>query len=96
MIIDLFKAENALNKMQEDLSNEDLVSAHIDRWTANQWLKLSELNMFYSNGNYEAFIRPRKVAGRGRGVTSFESDVFFFFLMGSTDFTVGKSFSIPR
>ena len=35
------EAENALNKMQEDLSNEDLVSAHIDRWTANQWLKLS-------------------------------------------------------
>ena len=34
------EAENALNKMQEDLSNEDLVSAHIDRWTANQWLKL--------------------------------------------------------
>jgi hypothetical protein len=35
------EAENALNKMQEDLSNEDLVSAHINRWTANQWLKLS-------------------------------------------------------
>ncbi len=35
------EAENALNKMQEDLSNEDLVSAHIDRWTANQWLKAS-------------------------------------------------------
>jgi DNA repair exonuclease SbcCD ATPase subunit len=34
------EAENALNKMQEDLSNEDLVSAHIDRWVANQWLKL--------------------------------------------------------
>jgi hypothetical protein len=25
--------------MEEDLSNEDLVSAHIDRWIANQWLK---------------------------------------------------------
>ena len=36
------EAENALNKMQEDLSNEDLVSAHIDRWTANQWLKASK------------------------------------------------------
>jgi hypothetical protein len=36
------EAENALNKMQEDLSNEDLVSAHIDRWTANQWLKVSK------------------------------------------------------
>jgi len=33
------EAENALNRMQEDLSNEDLVSAHIDRWVANQWLK---------------------------------------------------------
>jgi len=33
------EAENALNRMQEDLSNEDLVSAYIDRWVANQWLK---------------------------------------------------------
>jgi hypothetical protein len=29
------EAENALNRMQEDLSNEDLVSAHIHRWVAN-------------------------------------------------------------
>jgi hypothetical protein len=36
------EAENALNNMQEDLSNEDLVSAHIDRWVANQWLKVSK------------------------------------------------------
>jgi hypothetical protein len=25
------EAENALNRLQEDLSNEDLISAHIDR-----------------------------------------------------------------
>jgi ABC-type transporter Mla subunit MlaD len=36
------EAENALNRMQEDLSNEDLVSAYIDRWVANQWLKASK------------------------------------------------------
>ena len=36
------EAENALNRMEEDLSNEDLVSAHIDRWIANQWLKASK------------------------------------------------------
>jgi exonuclease VII large subunit len=36
------EAEDALNRMQEDLSNEDLVSAHIDRWIANQWLKASK------------------------------------------------------
>ena len=35
------EAEQALNRMQEDLSNEDLVSAHIHRWLANQWLKAS-------------------------------------------------------
>jgi hypothetical protein len=35
------EAEHALKKMEEDLSNEDLVSAHIDRWVANQWLKAS-------------------------------------------------------
>jgi hypothetical protein len=35
------EAENALNRMEEDLSNEDLVSAHIHRWIANQWLKAS-------------------------------------------------------
>jgi hypothetical protein len=32
----------ALKKMEEDLSNEDLVSAYIDRWIANQWLKASK------------------------------------------------------
>lgn len=36
------EAENALNRMQEDLSNEDLESAYIDRWVANQWLKASK------------------------------------------------------
>ena len=36
------EAERALKKMEEDLSNEDLVSAHIDRWIANQWLKASK------------------------------------------------------
>ena len=36
------EAEHALKKMEEDLSNEDLVSAHIDRWIANQWLKASK------------------------------------------------------
>ena len=36
------EAENALNRLQEDLSNEDLISAHIDRWVANQWLKVSK------------------------------------------------------
>jgi hypothetical protein len=36
------EAEQALNRMEEDLSKEDLVSAHIDRWIANQWLKVSK------------------------------------------------------
>ena len=36
------EAQQALNRMQEDLSKEDLVSAHIDRWVANQWLKVSK------------------------------------------------------
>jgi SPX domain protein involved in polyphosphate accumulation len=36
------EAENALNRMEEDLSNEDLESAHVDRWVANQWLKASK------------------------------------------------------
>lgn len=36
------EAKNALNEMEEDLSNEDLVSAHIHRWAANQWLKASK------------------------------------------------------
>lgn len=35
------EAEHALNIMEADLSNEDLVSAYIDRWIANQWLKAS-------------------------------------------------------
>ena len=36
------EAEQALNRMQEDLSNEDLVSAHIHRWVANRWMKVSK------------------------------------------------------
>jgi len=36
------EAENALNRMQEDLSKEDLESAHIHRWVASQWLKASK------------------------------------------------------
>ena len=36
------EAEHALKRMEEDLSNEDLVSAHIDRWIANQLLKASK------------------------------------------------------
>jgi hypothetical protein len=36
------EAEHALKRMEEDLSNEDLVSAHIDRWIASQWLKASK------------------------------------------------------
>jgi hypothetical protein len=36
------EAEHALKRMEEDMSNEDLVSAHIDRWIANQWLKASK------------------------------------------------------
>jgi hypothetical protein len=36
------EAEHALKRMEEDLSNEDLVSAHIDHWIANQWLKASK------------------------------------------------------
>jgi hypothetical protein len=36
------EAEDALNAIEEDLSNEDLVSAHINRWIANQWLKASK------------------------------------------------------
>ena len=35
------EAEEALNRMEEDLSKEDLESAHIHRWIANQWLKAS-------------------------------------------------------
>jgi hypothetical protein len=36
------EAENALNEMEEDLSNKDLESAYVDRWVANQWLKVSK------------------------------------------------------
>ena len=36
------EAEQTLNRMEEDLSKEDLVSAHVDRWIANQWLKVSK------------------------------------------------------
>ena len=35
-------AEDALNRMQEDLSKEDLESAQIQRWIASQWLKASK------------------------------------------------------
>lgn len=33
------EAEDALNAMEKDLSQGDLVSAHINRWIANVWLK---------------------------------------------------------
>jgi hypothetical protein len=36
------EAEDALNAMEEDLSNGDLVSAQVDRWVASQWLKASK------------------------------------------------------
>jgi uncharacterized phage infection (PIP) family protein YhgE len=36
------EAESALNAMEEDLSRGDLESAHINRWTASQWLKASK------------------------------------------------------
>jgi hypothetical protein len=36
------EAESALNAMEEDLSRGDLDSAHVHRWTANQWLKASK------------------------------------------------------
>lgn len=36
------EAEDALNRMQEDLSKEDLESAEIQRWIASQWLKASK------------------------------------------------------
>jgi len=36
------EAEDGLNSMEEALSKGDLVSAHIDRWVANQWLKVSK------------------------------------------------------
>src|SRR6188474_1735167 len=33
------EAEDSLNRMEEHLSNDDLVSAYVARWVANQWLK---------------------------------------------------------
>ena len=36
------EAEDALNRMQEDLSKEDLESAEIQRWVTSQWLKASK------------------------------------------------------
>ena len=36
------EAESALNAMEEDLSRGDLDSAHVNRWIANQWLKVSK------------------------------------------------------
>jgi ABC-type transporter Mla subunit MlaD len=36
------EAENALNAMAEDISSGDLDSAHVHRWIANQWLKVSK------------------------------------------------------
>jgi len=36
------EAEDSLNRMEEHLTNDDLVSAHVSRWVANQWLKASK------------------------------------------------------
>jgi hypothetical protein len=36
------EAEASLNRMEEHLSNEDLISAYVARWIANQWLKASK------------------------------------------------------
>jgi hypothetical protein len=36
------EAEASLNRMEEHLSNEDLVSAYVSCWVANQWLKASK------------------------------------------------------
>jgi chromosome segregation ATPase len=36
------EAEDSLNRMEEHLSNGDLVSAHVSRWVASQWLKASK------------------------------------------------------
>jgi uncharacterized phage infection (PIP) family protein YhgE len=36
------EAEDALNRMEKNLSKEDLESAYVDRWIANQWLKASK------------------------------------------------------
>jgi hypothetical protein len=36
------EAESALNAMEEYLSEGDLESAHVSRWIASQWLKVSK------------------------------------------------------
>ena len=36
------EAEDALNRMELNLSKEDLESAYVDLWVANQWLKASK------------------------------------------------------
>ena len=36
------EAEASLNRMEEHLSNNDLVSAHVSRWMASQWLRASK------------------------------------------------------
>jgi ABC-type transporter Mla subunit MlaD len=36
------EAEDALKKMQEDISQGDLESAYIERWIASQWLRASK------------------------------------------------------
>ena len=36
------EAEASLNRMEEHLSNNDLVSAQVSRWVASQWLKASK------------------------------------------------------
>jgi hypothetical protein len=36
------EAEDALNRMEKNLKDGDLESAYVDRWIANQWLKVSK------------------------------------------------------
>jgi len=36
------EVESALNEMDKNLSEGDLVSAHINRWKANVWLKVAK------------------------------------------------------
>jgi hypothetical protein len=36
------EAEDSLNRMELNLSKEDLESAYVDLWVANQWLKASK------------------------------------------------------
>ncbi len=36
------ETESALNDMEKNLSEGDLVSAHINRWKANVWLKVAK------------------------------------------------------